>query len=100
MVNDQPLRAIHEMTPFDSTSILFLPEGGSQPRISASENFYDFGSVGSTDVILRNFLIYNDGQALLTISRAYTTCGCTTADLSSTVIPPGIAAQVTLVFTK
>ena len=34
----------------------------------------------------------------MTISRAYTTCACTTAEISSEVIPPGKAVSVDLVF--
>jgi hypothetical protein len=38
----------------------------------------------------------NLGDAPLTISRAYTTCGCTTAEFTSTVIPPGKVVIMTL----
>jgi hypothetical protein len=38
------------------------------------------------------------GDAPLTISRAYTTCGCTTAEISASVIPPGKVATVKMVF--
>ena len=41
-------------------------------------------------------MIANQGDASLTISRAYTTCGCTTADFTATVIPPGKVAVVTM----
>lgn len=34
----------------------------------------------------------------MTISRAYTTCGCTTAEISASVILPGQVATVKLVF--
>ena len=34
----------------------------------------------------------------LTISRAYTTCGCTKAEFTSSIIPAGKVAIVTLVF--
>ncbi|NLF66213.1 MAG: DUF1573 domain-containing protein [Chloroflexi bacterium] len=34
----------------------------------------------------------------MTISRAYTTCGCTTAEFSASVIPPGKAATVKVIF--
>ena len=34
----------------------------------------------------------------MTISRAYTTCGCTIADFTATVIPPGGHSIMTLVF--
>lgn len=98
VVTDRPFTAIHEMEPFNPMSIPFLPESSAQPRISASETFFDFGSVGATEIVQHEFLIYNEGQGALTISRAFTTCGCTTAEISASVIPPGKAARVTLVF--
>ena len=42
------------------------------------------------------FLVRNNGDAPLTISRAYTTCGCTTAEVSADIIPPGKAVSVEL----
>ncbi|MAT43740.1 MAG: hypothetical protein CL609_15490 [Anaerolineaceae bacterium] len=98
IVTDQPVHIIHEMEPFDPNSIPYLPQGGPQPHIYASESFYNFGKVNASEIVQHEFVIYNDGEAPLTISRAYTTCGCTTADLSATIIPPGKAARLTLVF--
>lgn len=96
VVYEQPLTAIHEMEPSNLASIPFLPEDGEQPKISISEDFYDFGSIGPTDVVTHEFEIANLGEAPLTISRAYTTCGCTTADFTATVIPPGKVSVVTM----
>ncbi len=93
---DEPLHAIHEMGA--GPPIPFLPKDGAQPQIEVSERFVDFGSVGSTEVVTHEFVIANRGGAPLTISRAYTTCGCTTADFTSAVIPPGQVAIVTLRF--
>ncbi len=93
---DKPIQAVHEMEA--GPPIPFLPKDGSQPQIEMNEIFYDFGSVGATEVITREFAIANMGQAPLTISRAYTTCGCTIADFSATVIPPGQVSVVTLRF--
>ncbi len=95
---DQPLHAVHEMdapgTP--KKPIPFLPKDGPQPAILIPTASYDFGSIGATDVVTHDFVIANTGEAPLTISRAYTTCGCTTADITSAVIPPGETAIVTL----
>ena len=44
------------------------------------------------------FVIANQGEALLTISRAYSTCGCTMAEFSASVIPPGKVSIVTMVY--
>lgn len=96
VVFGQPLTAIHEMEPSNLASIPFLPEDGEQPKISISEDFYDFGSIGPSDLVTHEFEIANLGQAPLTISRAYTTCGCTTADFTATVIPPGKVSVVTM----
>lgn len=97
----QPMRAVHEMdVPGTNVShpIPFLPSGGPQPKIVVPQRFFDFGSVGSASVLQHSFLIINDGLAPLTISRAYTTCGCTLAEFTSSVIPAGEAARVTITF--
>jgi hypothetical protein len=93
---DKPIQAVHEMEA--GPPIPFLPKDGPQPQIEIDEVFHDFGSVGATEVVTREFAIANMGQAPLTISRAYTTCGCTVADFTSAVIPAGKVAVVTLRF--
>lgn len=94
----QPLYAVHEMEPTDLESIPFLPADGPQPTMSIPKNFHDFGSVGPNEVVQQEFVIANEGEAPLTISRAYTTCGCTKANFSATVIPPGQVSIMTLRF--
>jgi hypothetical protein len=96
VVVDGPFTAVHDMS--QGPKIPFLPADGSQPRITLSETFYNFGSIGPREVVQRTFAIRNDGDAPLTISRAYTTCGCTIAEISASVIPPGKVAEVTLIF--
>jgi hypothetical protein len=96
VVYDRPISAIHEMG--EGPAIPFLPRDQAQPAILVPEKAYDFGSIGPQDVVERKFIIRNNGEAPLTISRAYTTCGCTTAEISASVIPPSKVAEVTLVF--
>lgn len=96
VANDQPLHAVHEMG--EGPPIPFLPKGDPQPKIAIEERYFDFGTLGSTDVVTREFVIANVGEAPLTISRAYTTCGCTIADFTSAVIPPGKVSIMTLTF--
>lgn len=98
IVYGEPLHAIHEMEPPSLSSIPFLPEDGPQPKIVIPETSYNFGIVGATDVVQKEFVIANVGEAPLTISRAYTTCGCTTADFTATVIPPGKVVIMTVTF--
>lgn len=93
---ESPLHAVHEMG--GGPPIPFLPRGGPQPSIAVNQRYYDFGSLGPNDVVTRQFIIANNGEAPLTISRAYTTCGCTTADFTSAVIPPGKISIMTLRF--
>ena len=97
VVYDQPLIAVHEMEPLNLESIPFLPKDGPQPKISVSEDSYNLGSIGPTDVVTHDFAITNLGEAPLTIARAYTTCGCTTAEFTATVIPPGKVSVVTMI---
>lgn len=96
VVNDQPVLAVHEMG--EGPAIPFLPASQSQPKIQIPEKNFNFGMIGPQDVVEREFIIRNVGEAPLTISRAYTTCGCTTAEISATVIPPGKVATVRLIF--
>lgn len=96
VVYDQPIHAIHEMG--EGPTIPFLPRDQAQPAVFIPESSYNFGSIGAHDVVERKFIIRNNGEAPLTISRAYTTCGCTTAEISASVIPPGKVAEVTLQF--
>lgn len=96
IVYDQPLHAIHEMEGPNLASIPFLSDSGPQPQIEVSEIFYNFGSIGLTSVVTHEFVLANTGEAPLTISRVYTTCGCTTADFTGTLIPPGKVVLMTL----
>ncbi len=98
IVYDSPMHAIHEMNGASLSSIPFIPKDQPQPKIFVSEATYDFGTVGAIAVVSHEFVIQNIGEGTLTISRAYTTCGCTTADFTSTIIPPGKAAIMTLTF--
>lgn len=97
IISDSPFVAIHEMTPPTISSINFLPKDGPQPEIAVSESFYNFGSIGPSEIAEHEFVIANQGDAPLTIHRAYTTCGCTTAEFSSTVIPPGKVVVMNIV---
>lgn len=98
VVYGESLHVVHEMTGPTLDQIPFLPKDSPQPVAATPEDFYDFGIVGPTDVVRHTFYLVNTGEAPLTIHRAYTTCGCTTADISATVIPPGKAAEIVVTF--
>jgi len=58
---DKPLHAVHEMGA--GPPIPFLPSNGPQPRIAIDEPFYNFGSIGPSEVVKREFVIANLGEA-------------------------------------
>ncbi len=95
---ENPLHAVHEMKPPSLNSIPFITRDNPQPKIKISKSFHNFGSIGPEEVAEQEFVIFNEGEAPLTISRAYTTCGCTTADFTSTIIPPGMVSIMILRF--
>jgi hypothetical protein len=96
VAREAPIVAQHQMG--EGPAIPFLPAGGPQPDISVPETRYDFGRIGPDDVVERTFIVRNEGDAPLTISRAYTTCGCTIAEISASVIAPGQVATVRVIF--
>jgi hypothetical protein len=96
IVHARPFRAVHEMG--GSVPIPYLPTDQPQPKIVVPSIYFDFGVVGPRAIVEREFLVRNDGDAPLTISRAYTTCGCTVADFTARVVPPGKATLIKLIF--
>ncbi len=101
IARDQPLHAVHEMDMAGmdmSKPIPFLPKDSPQPSVEIPVTFFDFGSIGPQEIVKRDFVIVNRGQAPLTISRAYTSCDCTSADFTSAIIPPGKVSIVTITF--
>lgn len=96
IAHTRPFRAIHEMG--GGVPIPFLAADQPQPKIVVPSTYVDFGVVGPRAIIEREFLVRNEGDAPLTISRAYTTCGCTVADFTARIVPPGKSALITLIF--
>ncbi len=95
-MREAPFTAVHEMGA--GPAIPFLSEDQPQPRIEIPKDSHSFGSIGPKDVVSHTFVIRNSGDAPLTISRAFTTCGCTKARITARVIPPGKVALATLRF--
>jgi hypothetical protein len=99
LATSDPLAATHQSI---VERVIPAKVGGSASSASgkadAPVDFFDFGAIGSKAVVQHDFLLINRGSGPLNITRAYTTCGCTTAQISSAVIPAGKAARVTLTF--
>lgn len=97
VVRANPLQAAHS-----------LPEGahaprdwggsGPAPRMEISPAFHDFGTIDAVGKQQFTFAVANRGAATLLIQRAYTTCECTDAVFSSSAVPPGKVALVTVTF--
>jgi len=72
------------------------PEGPGRIQLSPSE--LDLGPIPNTGPVSRTLKVRNVGRGWLEITGLSTSCGCTTAELSSRVIPPGHRADLTVTF--
>ncbi len=75
-----------------------LPKGTPQPDIIVKPTNRDLGYVGSTDVVNLNYAVVNEGNQDLVVDNVVTSCGCTTAELSNSIIPPGHRADLKVRF--
>ena len=102
IVYSHPLQAVHNMSAINSTVFPNISTANADPNpvpeIVISEHYYDFGVIDSFQVLTRTFVIANHGLVPLVILNAYTTCGCTVADFTTTEIPPGKVALMTIRF--
>lgn len=96
IATDHPLRVEHGEPAVGLVDLSAGVEGAARAELPAG--FFDFGEIASTAIIQHDFLIINHGSGPLIIRQAYTTCGCTTAELSASRVPPGQAARATVIF--
>ena len=69
------------------------------PRISFDRTFHDFGVVPQTGgVVQTTFTVQNTGSGILEIGDITTSCSCTSATISTTSIPEGASATLTVFF--
>ena len=100
VVYGQPLHVVHQMDSVVATTPITASENQalSKPQLRAPETFFDFGHVRTDQVVTHVFEIANQGSAPLLFTAAHTTCACTTADLTTTVVPPGKIGLMTVRF--
>ena len=67
-------------------------------RLHAPTLSHDFGRIYERWDVTHIFAVQNTGDADLVISNLVTSCGCTVAELSSNVIPPGQRADLAVTF--
>ena len=96
VVYSNPLVAVISPTVLQSKPVAGLSDIHSQPQLQVSELFYDFGSISPDQVATHTFVVANQGTDTLLIQQASTTCGCATAELTSSHIPPGKVALLTV----
>ena len=94
------IRGGHDMAmiPEQTPAPRAAPANVPVPRLELPSVSHDFGRIyGSWDVT-HVFAVQNTGTIDLEIGNLVTSCGCTTAELSSNVIPPGQRADLTVTF--
>ena len=69
------------------------------PRIQLDRALYDFGEVPQSGGVIQTvFTVSNGGSETLTVGDISTSCGCTSARISHTSIPPKGKALLTVFF--
>jgi hypothetical protein len=66
-----------------------LPVAANTPRISSPAPIFNFGEQDEAVPIEHTFVLKNIGTAPLVINAIRTSCGCTTAQPATNVVPPG-----------
>lgn len=84
IVSAAPLAAQQETPP--------LAQG---PRIACDQPLFDFGTVDNSQTIEHTFVIRNTGDTTLEISNVRPACGCTLANISEKMVPPGGESHIT-----
>jgi len=73
-----------------------FPRDPGQIELSATE--YDFGTIPNTGPVSQDFQVRNTGDGPLEIGRVTTSCGCTTAEISSRRLAPDETADLTVTY--
>jgi hypothetical protein len=69
------------------------------PRIVCDEPEFDFGTRKETEVVEHRFVIKNEGEAPLNITRVRASCGCTATSVGEKLVPTGGVTHVEAKFT-
>jgi len=94
------LTGIHdvELIPQQTPAPQPAPSGVPVAQLEMPSASYDFGRISTRGNVAHVFAVQNTGTADLVVSNLVTSCGCTIAELSSSVIPPGQRADLSVVF--
>lgn len=72
--------------------------GTPQANVDLPLSAWDWGVIPAMPPVAQTFPIQNTGDQPLLITNVVTSCGCTTAQLSSSVIPAGQRADLVVTF--
>lgn len=75
---------------------LFAQDGA--PKISVSEETYNFGDINVGDKVSHDFTITNTGNAVLKITKVKASCGCTAAAPEKNELKPGESTSINVEF--
>ncbi|MDF1514111.1 MAG: DUF1573 domain-containing protein [Anaerolineae bacterium] len=96
----KPLSGGHDMSKIPSS--LPQPEiveaDASVPKVQVPEDKHDFGEIPPSPPVAYVYAIQNTGTVDLQLRNLVTSCGCTKAELSTSIIPPGHRADLKVVF--
>jgi len=77
----------------------FIDDGREKhASIDFVDDFIDIGTIKNGEIISQTFHFYNNGNIPLVINDVIADCGCTTTNLSKSVINPTDNATVQIVF--
>jgi len=83
------------------TIFVFTGPGFAQdepaPKLVCDEPVYEFGEVDNTKKVEHDFIIRNEGNTTLNISNVKAACGCTVANVSTKLVPPGESSTISAV---
>ncbi len=69
-----------------------------KPKIVFKETSWNIGRMKQGDVVSREFVFTNEGDAVLTIKNVDTSCGCAAAVVSEKTIQPGKSGKIKIAF--
>ena len=95
-----PIKGFHDMNHLPGAPVPTQPvaDGASRAKVDLPLSRWDWGTIPRTPPVTQTFPIQNTGDKPLLIASVVTSCGCTTADLTSSVIPPGQRADLVMTF--
>lgn len=95
-----PIRGVHDMQNMPQLPAQGRPLAADvpQPNVDLPLVRWDWGTIPRRPVVSQTFPIQNQGTQPLLITNVVTSCGCTSADLSASLIPAGQRADLVVLF--